>query len=62
MVLESGPLKEAINDTEGVVKQELITYKIKNGMLYKEVVVRRFQGNKGDYIDHSSTEPLVYVS
>jgi len=62
MVLEKGPLKEAINDTEGVVKQELITYRIKNGMLYKETVVRRFKGKDGDYIDHSSTEPLVYVS
>lgn len=62
MVLEKGPLKEAINDTEGVVKQELITYRIKNGMIYKEVVTRRFQGKEGDYIDHTSIEPLVYVS
>ena len=62
MVLEKGPLKDAINDTEGVVKQELITYKIRDGMLYKETVVRRFQGKNQDYIDHSSSEPLVYVS
>lgn len=61
MTLFEGPLKTAIENTEGVVKQELVSYVIRDGMLYKETVTRRFQGANGDYCDHSCSEPLVYA-
>ena len=39
-----GPLVSAFeSDVTGVVKQELITYRIKNGMLQKETTQRRYQ-------------------
>ncbi len=45
-------------DTEGVVKQEFIQYRKKNGMLVREKTVRQFQSN-GDYNDSYYDEPLV---
>ncbi len=46
-------------DTNGVIKQEFVTYRIREGMLVKETTSRKFQGN--DYHDVSSTEPLLEV-
>ena len=61
MVLEDGPLKSAFErNTEGVVKQEFITYVVKGNQLVKETVVRKFH-SKGDYVDSSYSEPLVQV-
>ena len=57
-----GPFKSAFeNDTTGVVKQELITYKVQNGMFVKEVSTRHFTGNGQDWYDTSSSEPLLYI-
>ena len=54
-----GPFVSAFeNDTTGVVKQELITYRVKDGMLRKEVTVRQFSPG-GDYHDSQSISPLV---
>ena len=44
-------------DTKDVLYQELITYKIINGMLTKEIVTRKFQKDD-DYIDSWSSTPL----
>ena len=60
MVLKDGPLKTAAEDNDGVIKQELINYRIIKGMLYKEVVTRHFRSD-GDYTDHTTTTPLTRV-
>tara|TARA_B100001093_G_scaffold470886_1_gene492694 strand:- start:347 stop:523 length:177 start_codon:yes stop_codon:yes gene_type:complete len=42
---------------EGLIQQELITYRIVNGHVHKTTVTRKFQ--KGaDYIDSTHTEVL----
>ena len=52
-----GPLKSAFeSDTTGVVLQEFITYRLKDGVMRKEVTTRRFSNN--DYYDSSSASPL----
>ena len=57
-----GPFVSAFEaDTQGVVKQEFITYRVKDGMLRKETTTRTFQGNGKDWIDTSSVVPLVEV-
>jgi len=45
------------DDIEGVVLKELITYRIRDGSLVREKVVRKYQG-EDDYIDHSESTPL----
>ena len=56
-----GPLVGAFEaDTTGVVKQEFITYRKRDGMFVKETTTRRFRGN-GDWHDVSSVEPLIEV-
>jgi len=55
-----GPLVSAFEaGTDGVIKQEFVTYRIRDGMLVKETTSRKFQGN--DYHDVSSSEPLLEV-
>ena len=57
-----GPLVSAFEaDTTGVVKQEFITYRVKDGMLRKETTTRSFQGNGQDWIDTSTVVPLAEV-
>ena len=57
-----GPLVSAFEaDTTGVVKQEFITYRKRDGMLVKETTTRRFLTDGADYHDVSSVEPLVEV-
>ena len=59
--MEDGPMKAHVErDTVGVVKQEFITYRKKNGMLVKESTVRHFQSN-GDYNDSYFDEPLCKI-
>jgi len=53
-----GPFVEAFNDTKGVTYQELVTYRIKDGMLRKETATRKFY-ESGDYHDTSNVVPLV---
>ena len=55
--MEPGPLKSAMEKTEGVISQELVTFRVRNGQLIKETVTRRF--SKDDYHDSSSYEPLI---
>jgi hypothetical protein len=57
-----GPFVSAFEaDTRGVVKQEFITYRVKDGMLRKETTVRKFQGDGSDWVDTSTVEPLAEV-
>ena len=57
-----GPLVGAFeSDTTGVVKQEFVTYRVKDGMLRKETTTRTFQTDGKDWIDTSTVEPLVEV-
>jgi hypothetical protein len=59
MTNKEGPFYAAFEgDTTGVIKQELVTYKIKDGVLYKETVKRDYNNSGEDYIDSSSSTPL----
>ena len=61
--MSDGPLKDAVGhlgDMSGVVKQEFITYRVKNGMLHKETTTRKFFDGD-DYYDCTSSEPLLKV-
>ena len=56
---QDGPFVSAFeSDTTGVVKQHLITYRVKDGMLRKETTTRQFS-DTGDWHDSSTVEPLV---
>lgn len=59
--MTDGPLNRAFNllDSEGVLSRELITMKVKNGMLVKEVVTRKY--SSGDYTDGIQTTPICKV-
>lgn len=58
-----GPLVGAFeSDTTGVIKQQFVTYRVKDGMLRKETTTRTFQSDGKDWIDTSSVEPLVEVN
>jgi hypothetical protein len=58
--MKEGPFYEAFEGSkDGVIKQELITYKIKNGMLVVEKTQRDY--SKDDYQDTVSSMPLVEV-
>lgn len=55
---KEGPFYAAFRgDITGVIKQELITYRIRDGMLFKETVSRDY--SKGDYQDSTSAIPLA---
>jgi hypothetical protein len=57
-----GPFVSAFEtDNTGVVKQELITYRVKDGMLRKETTSRRFNSDQTDWHDSQSTEPMMEV-
>ena len=58
-----GPFVSAFEaDTTGVVKQELITYRVKDGMLRKEVTTRQFSPDQADWHDSVSVAPLVEIN
>jgi len=55
---KEGPFYAAFQgDITGVIKQELITYRIRDGMLFKETVSREY--SKGDYQDTTTSIPLA---
>jgi len=56
-----GPFFDAFEGTKvGVLRQELITYKIRDGMLVMERTMRHYNGS--DYTDSVSSMPLAEVS
>ena len=57
--MTEGPFKSAFDaDTTGVVRREIVTYRMKNGMMVKESAVRDYYAS-GDYHDSQSVAPLV---
>ena len=57
-----GPFVSAFEtDPEGVIKQELITYRIKNGMLRKETTTRKFNSDQTDWHDSNTVDPMMEV-
>ena len=57
--MENGPFKQSLEeDMEGVIRQELITYRIEDGVLKRQIVTRDFI-ESGDYHDTSYSLPLV---
>ena len=57
-----GPFVSAFEtDPEGVIKQELVTYRVKNGMLRKETVTRKFNTDQTDWHDSQSVEPMMEI-
>ena len=57
---KAGPFYDAFEGSvDGVIKQELITYKIRNGMLVIEKTQRSYSGD--DYQDTVSSMPLGEV-
>lgn len=59
-MVKDGPFKSAFeSSTEGVIRQEFITYRMKDGMMQKEITTRRFSGGGSDYFDSSTSIPLA---
>ena len=57
-----GPLVSAFeSDPTGVIKQELVTYRIKDGMLRKETTTRRFNSDQTDWLDSNTVDPILEV-
>ena len=57
-----GPLVSAFeSDPTGVIKQELVTYRIKDGMLRKETTTRKFNSDQTDWHDSQSVEPMMEI-
>jgi hypothetical protein len=57
--MTEGPFKNAFEaDTTGVIRREIITYRIKNGIMVKEEACRDYY-KSGDYHDSQNSKPLV---
>ena len=57
--MNEGPLKSALDNlsSQGVIRRELVTYKMKSGKMIRETVCREYRSD-GDYTDHSVSTPL----
>ena len=57
--MSDGPFKSAFDaDVEGVLRREIVTYRVKNGMLYKEAATREYY-KSGDYYDSQSSVAII---
>jgi hypothetical protein len=57
--MTEGPFKNAFEgDTEGVVRREIVTYRMRGDIMVKEEASRDYY-KSGDYHDSQSTQPLV---
>lgn len=57
--MTDGPFKNAFDaDTDGVIRREIITYRIRNGSMIKEEASRDYYAS-GDYHDNQNVKPLV---
>ena len=55
-----GPFVSAFEtDPTGVIKQELVTYRVKDGMLRKETTSRKFNSDQTDWHDSQSVDPMM---
>ena len=57
--MTDGPLKRAFDllDTDGVISRELVTYRVRDGIVIKETVQRRYTNN--NYTDSTKSQPLT---
>ena len=56
--MSEGPFKAAFDaDIDGVVRREIVTYRVKNGLMTKETAVRDYY-RSGDYHDSQNNMPL----
>ena len=56
--MSEGPFKNAFDaDTTGVVRREITTYRLRDGIMIKETAVRDYY-ESGDYHDSQSSTPL----
>ena len=57
--MTEGPFKSAFeSDVEDVIRREIITYRLKNGIMIKETATRDYY-KSGYYHDSVATQPLV---
>ena len=57
--MSDGPFKAAFDaDIDGVIRREIITYRVKDGMMIKEEASRDYY-KSGDYHDTNNSKPLV---
>jgi hypothetical protein len=57
--MSEGPFKSAFDaDTGGVVRREITTYRMRDGIMIKETACRDYY-KSGDYHDSQSTTPMV---
>ena len=57
-----GPFVSAFEtDPVGVIKQELVTYRVKGGMLRKETTTRKFNSDQTDWHDSQSVDPMMEI-
>lgn len=59
--MTDGPFKAAFDaDTDGVIRREIVTYRMKDGIMIKEEATRDYY-KSGDYHDSNNSKPLVLV-
>jgi hypothetical protein len=57
--MTEGPFKNAFDaDTVGVIRREIVTYRMRDGIMIKETANRDYY-KSGDYHDSESTTPMV---
>ncbi|MBT4995883.1 MAG: hypothetical protein HOM88_05365 [Hellea sp.] len=57
--MTEGPFKNAFDaDVDGVIRREIVSYRMKDGNMVKETACRDYY-ESGDYHDSISTQPLV---
>ena len=57
--MTEGPFKSAFDaDSTNVVRREIITYRLRDGVIFKEEACRDYYAS-GDYHDSQNTKPLV---
>ena len=57
--MTEGPFKSAFeSDVDGVIRREIVTYRMKCGVMTKETATRDYY-KSGDYHDSVATQPLV---
>lgn len=57
--MTEGPFKDAFDrDNADVIRKELITYRVRNGTMIKEINTREYYTD-GDYHDSHTVIPLV---
>jgi len=57
--MSEGPFKSAFDaDIGGVIRREIVTYRMRDGIMIKETASRDYY-KSGDYHDSQSTTPMV---